>query len=1135
MRSTSLHNIPRRDLRIFFLFAWVALFLGWTQADGEKGYRLEPDGIVVDRAEHWQAWTYPRHAVVIDSSTHEVHPRRVRKGINAVENLDRFRIKIGDDRAYAKLLRELKRENHPIPLNIRTGPAFAGSVPILHLKADPDKGIAVGDPVLWYFYHGGIRLAPNHPETAAHILDGDPRTYWEPSWVVRPETYEALAAADQGPIYYFVTATSGEEHRVPLLTYEQAPPAQRRIQYNSHSLQGWYVEVDLGRVVPVSRIVLRFVDAERGEPFRQFRLLSTPSQDRNTPLSLLARMDVPNVDQRVVVFDLDPEREGHYESIHRLRIVITDSQFDKYQKVSEQDYEKVPLNEQGGIDYYVRTTLGDEIKRDEETYYQVRPERQGRRVYYRRERPRLADIEVWSQGDNISLGVIEGGGSVSRVPTCMNTYCDPGQGFDGVYDTKYSQWVWWGSRSGYSREEYGLITFDLGAVFWIDHLRTLGCCCGLELAVNTSDGTRLASGKFQWEPASWYQQEPKPVGDISDFSRRFASPLKIRYLTTQATTGGTTSIFNMPEGCFTGKTGFTGTSTGEFQLFGEGFVSQILLTSPLIEVSVSTTLGAIEWGAYVPDPDSTHIEIRTRTGDQRIKETRYYTTNGDPVLESNYEMLPKSLQGPVVIEQIPGSGWSSWSPPYRRSGAEILSPDARRFLQIQVKLQSQSPELAPRIRSLRVSLESPVTKQTFAEIWPDQVSLGNKTTFEFYLNSLFVEHQPGGQVSTRFDELRLDASPMSEVELVDVGLGSEADFRQGTAQHFRVLGWHRISLSGGQDYWFEDEAGRRFQALIGSESGDTLRVYQGSITGTEPSAEGSVLHLHLPRKVATLPDFEGSRVYNRLILDEHDQVPVDEDDRPLNEILYLNLPTVQRGRILYFAITGWHPDGTTIQDSVGKGAYWGLPDSLRGEIRYFRTSIGGEFPFDRAGDPLTQAGYDALSAEERGAILSPGQLVRVRFKGSVVLYGTTLDASVRDAATQGMWQQVDPGDATFLTPSTPLTVTVPFSRQILHNLHIAPNPFTPNGDGINDQMEISFDLGKLNQVREIQVAIYDLSGRRVWREQREGYGSLVFVWDGRDAAGVRVPPGLYVGQVNVGVDADEATRTTVARVIAVAY
>ena len=65
-------------------------------------------------------------------------------------------------------------------------------VPIVYLKANKKKNIAVGDPVIWYYYHGGIKYTPNNPESAASILDADPLTYWEPSSAVDRTTYEAL-------------------------------------------------------------------------------------------------------------------------------------------------------------------------------------------------------------------------------------------------------------------------------------------------------------------------------------------------------------------------------------------------------------------------------------------------------------------------------------------------------------------------------------------------------------------------------------------------------------------------------------------------------------------------------------------------------------------------------------------------------------------------------------------------------------------------------------------------------------------------------------------------------------------------------------------------------------------------------
>ena len=194
--------------------------------------------------------------------------------------------------------------------------------------------------MIWYFYQGGIREVPYRSEMAANILDGDPSTYWEPSTEVSEEEYHALPPGEQGPIYYFAKDAAGQERRVDRDTYEQTSTSGRRIQYNSRSLEKWYVDVELGRVVPASKIVLRFVDEEVGEPFRQFRILTTPSQKRDATLSLTARTVTPNEDRRVVEFDNlianDPSR--NYLLVHRLRIQIMESKFDKFKEISEREY-----------------------------------------------------------------------------------------------------------------------------------------------------------------------------------------------------------------------------------------------------------------------------------------------------------------------------------------------------------------------------------------------------------------------------------------------------------------------------------------------------------------------------------------------------------------------------------------------------------------------------------------------------------------------------------------------------------------------------------------------------------------------------------------------------------------------------
>ena len=1099
-----------------FSLCLLACWTGRSRAQPpEQGYSISAEGIVVDRAEQWEVWGRPEHAVTIDPVTHTTAPRRISKNINVIEDMERFRIRIGDQKAYDKLVKTLNREGASLPLNIVTGPAYVAGAPILHLKADAKNGIEVGDPVIWYFYQGGIREVPYRSEMAANILDGDPSTYWEPSTEVSEEEYHALPPGEQGPIYYFAKDAAGQERRVDRDTYEQTSTSGRRIQYNSRSLEKWYVDVELGRVVPASKIVLRFVDEEVGEPFRQFRILTTPSQKRDATLSLTARTVTPNEDRRVVEFDNlianDPSR--NYLLVHRLRIQIMESKFDKFKEISEREYMDLPLRDQGGIDYFIVNAVGKETKVDKAVFDQVPADRQSRLVYYQRERPRLADIEVWAQGNNIALGIIEGGGSVDLLGPLTAA-----AGFDGVYDTHFRQEVW---QPDPRFEDRGTLIVDLGAVFWIDQLRWVGSISSRhEYLTRVSDGSRDTNGNLKWMQID---RSEKGVTRVN-YEQLLERPMRVRYLWSRSTVD-----FQRAAGSGILADGFR-----EVQVFGEGYPPEVVLTSPLIELPGVFVLGKIEWEADIPDPDLVDVEIRTRTGDRLIEVTEYYGSGGDPKTEADYNKLPAKFQGPVVTSRIPGGGWSPWSQKYIESGEPITSPSPRRFLQIQVKMVSRVPDMVASIRSVRVHFLPPVARQAIGEIWPNEVSLGTLQDFEVYLNPTFVEREPDGQGSRRFDEILIDADPIQEIKLLDVSLGPEEDLQNDTGQNFTELGWRLVA--GEKDYWFED-AGERFQVLIDPASGDTLKVFQGGIAAGDSDAAGSKLLMRLPHKIGLLPQSEKSRFYNRLILEEGEEIPVDEDGRPLNQLTYLSLPSEQQGRTVYFQIVGKNPEGTLIQEEVTNFQYKSLEDSLKGEILYFRKLIGrgGEFPFDRAGQPLSQATYNALPTDEKGSIVAAGELVRVRFKAKVILNGSTIDASIRDAGGPAIWQQVDAGDATSLRGGSTMSIAVPLSARVVRDVEISPNPFTPNADGVNDQLQIRFSLGNLNADREIRVDIFDLSGRRVWHKVQMGFGEQSVVWEGWDEEEKIVQPGLYLCKIGVDADAVEATHTVDYRVIAVAY
>jgi len=75
-------------------------------------------------------------------------------------------------------------------------------------------------------------------------------------------------------------------------------------------------------------------------------------------------------------------------------------------------------------------------------------------------------------------------------------------------------------------------------------------------------------------------------------------------------------------------------------------------------------------------------------------------------------------------------------------------------------------------------------------------------------------------------------------------------------------------------------------------------------------------------------------------------------------------------------------------------------------------------------------------------------------------------------------------------------------------IHVIPNPFTPNDDGYNDQVEFNKDDGF---PREWVVTIMDRSGR-VIRRLTNGENS----WDGRDDKGQLMLPGPYLYAIRDG-------------------
>lgn len=101
---------------------------------------------------------------------------------------------------------------------------------------------------------------------------------------------------------------------------------------------------------------------------------------------------------------------------------------------------------------------------------------------------------------------------------------------------------------------------------------------------------------------------------------------------------------------------------------------------------------------------------------------------------------------------------------------------------------------------------------------------------------------------------------------------------------------------------------------------------------------------------------------------------------------------------------------------------------------------------------------------------------------------------------------------------------------LVTGLQLSPNPFSPNGDGLYDEVNISYVLN--DQISQAVVEIFDLRGSRVrtlkfFGSEDASNRNLGLTWDGRDEEGNQVPMGIYICRVEVlGANINRWERAT---------
>ena len=155
--------------------------------------------------------------------------------------------------------------------------------------------------------------------------------------------------------------------------------------------------------------------------------------------------------------------------------------------------------------------------------------------------------------------------------------------------------------------------------------------------------------------------------------------------------------------------------------------------------------------------------------------------------------------------------------------------------------------------------------------------------------------------------------------------------------------------------------------------------------------------------------------------------------------------------------------------------------------------------------------------------------VRIGFRTRLLSNATVVGLDIGHSDRPGLWQSVEPAENKRNVVFLP---DVPGSSALIRDLSVHPGVITPNGDGMNEKLQLEFAILKVES-GNATVRIFDLTGTQLAElHQGTATGLVRFTWSGIDDHGRHVPPGLYLASVEVG---SQSGVERIVRPFAVAY
>ena len=216
------------------------------------------------------------------------------------------------------------------------------------------------------------------------------------------------------------------------------------------------------------------------------------------------------------------------------------------------------------------------------------------------------------------------------------------------------------------------------------------------------------------------------------------------------------------------------------------------------------------------------------------------------------------------------------------------------------------------------------------------------------------------------------------------------------------------------------------------------------------------------------------------------------------------------------------PLGETIKFVYDLQADFEAVDTPGFDLLRIRTGHQTELKSLQLGEGRTETAPAAVIQEPEGLLIHlPERItrannppIRIVFGTEIFEFATTFQGEVLDSERDVLPQPVvgaDVGEA-LSTNSLRVLGTTEQKTAFIQNLASSSRVFSPNGDGINDELRVAYSLFRLPEAVPVVLEVYSLDGRRVAFVEAgsQNAGPQSLRWDGRDETGRLLLPGLYL-------------------------